>query len=279
MGKLKLTESQITMLQSFEDAIPKRKVVKLTAEQYNRIFESENPHNFNMGPKTMRPSSKVTKNFKHGAKDIPDSDMKFENQIQGPSDIGVFGQQIIRFLKGLLTDPSEDRITSYWRKLNVSKEELTNKMFELGMIGHGIINGKKIIKIMKNNFMENIKTLHDEYAPQTEGVVQMSNDIEMTEMNNDDIKQSMTNQLKKKDRPKPSMEAIKAKIAANRAEELKRRETEKGRPIGEDNYPAGAKNDPSAPYNQEDPDNARKAAEMPFDLLIDMGVCYFRKRW
>jgi len=40
MGKLKLTEQQISMLQSLEDQLPKKKIVKITTEQYNRVFQT-----------------------------------------------------------------------------------------------------------------------------------------------------------------------------------------------------------------------------------------------
>lgn len=271
MGKLKLTESQISMLQALEDQLQERKVVKITAEQYSRLFEGDDGFQYNMGPKALKPSTKITKNFKRYGKDVPDSDMKFEGAIneQGPTDLLDFGQQIIRFLKGLLTDPSNDRVTSFWRKLDVTKDQLEDRMFELGMIGHRIINGKKIIKIMKHDFHENIKTLYNELVPQNEGMVQMGDDIELEETGEKDaVKRAFTEPFKKKGE-KPSPEAIKAKIEANRKAELKRREAEKNRPIGEDGgYPAGTANDPSAPWNQVDPNNARQVNERPFDLLL-----------
>lgn len=384
MGKIKLTESQIVMLQSLEEQLPKKKLVKITSEQYNRLFENRidekfevvaksrdnepvsdimmyktpkgfylgrsfysdraktwqpyskdssdfnngkemcaayakgfynkelqeeivkeegeglgvqlignpkelcptnsvgesNEHEFKMPPKPMRPSTKVTNNFKSAGRSIPKANIKFEDTLRGdfkpqtekenikttksfnenkgnPAsqvDIIEFGQQVIKFLKELLTDPTDEHINKFWRDRGVSKNDLTKKMFEIGMIGHNLINGKKLIKILKPNFYDNVKALYKEYVP------------EIAE-SSDKIKTNLQQQLKRKEGPKPSPESIASKIKQKRAEELKRRKSETDKPIEEDNYPMGANEDPSAPWNQKEPNPGITPQNRPLDLL------------
>ena len=65
MAKVRLTEAQIQMLQSMEDQLPSKKVVRITSEQYERIFEIQDRDQFQgiTQPKPLQPASRATKNF------------------------------------------------------------------------------------------------------------------------------------------------------------------------------------------------------------------------
>lgn len=345
MRKIKLTESQVKMLQLLKDELPNKKIVKLTSEQYNRIFESNGE--FSMPPKPTSGSSKVSNNFKKGNKTIPDSNIKFESETADKADIGIFGQKIITFLKKTLSDPNNENVDKYWRDLNITSDKLIKDMFEIGLIKHTFIKGQKIFKVTKSDFTENVKKLYNKYFP---------DNIEENGIN--DIKQKFTNQLKKDDKPVPTKGQIRLKIAQRRQRELDRRRESEPHRIGEDentsetinqyikrvgganmlpkhkyntgdkvlcdmgdgtkeeltinkrtyykspkgpftltykmieygddmlftsdmiiksvkklsedNYPAGARNDSNAPYNQSDtPNNGIRPTEMVFDLVID----------
>lgn len=243
MAKLKLTEAQIQMLQTIEEQLPNRKMVRITTEQYNRIFEVQDRNGFEgvKQPKPLQPSSKVTKNFKKHGKNIPDSDIQFE-QEDSVIDIMDFAQEVISFLKELLIDPSDDITSKFWRKVGVSKDELIKKMREVGMITSGMVNGRKLIQVRKNGFQENIKKLYNMFVEQQNEVqpevTQMGDDIEMGESDennmktHDDIKRSMSEPFKKKHDQKRSPEQIKKKLADIRAKELARR---KKNDLDEDN--------------------------------------------
>lgn len=238
MAKIKLTEGQIAMLQNLESQLPKKKTVKITAEQYTRLFEGDGSYEFKGQVGAMKPASQLTRDFRQQGKDIPDSNMRFEGANAPQVDIMDFGQEIINFLKRLLTDPEDDSSNKFWNNLGVSKQELMDKMFELNMLGRKIANGRKMLAIMKDGFVDNIKKLYDDIVPKNEGMVQFGDDIEMTEINNsDDIVNSFKQQVgpnQKTTNPKPSPEDVKAKLAQVRAAELERRKREEERPIGEE---------------------------------------------
>lgn len=181
MAKIKLTENQIAMLQTLESQLPKKKMVKITAEQYDRLFEGDGSYEYESQPNSMKPATNVTKNFKKFGKQIPDENIKFEGEVQQtPVDVMDFGQHVISFLKRLLTDPNDEGIDRFWTSLDVSREQLMDKMFEFNMLGRKIVNGRKMLAIMKKDFVQNIKKLYDDLVPQMEeGMIQFGDDIEM----------------------------------------------------------------------------------------------------
>lgn len=308
MKKIKLTESQVKRLQNIEFESSDKKTLKITLEQYNRLFnkrlvessESEFLKSFKkgamgesetIGPKSSRPSNIVTNNFKNASKNIPDSNLKFEmdseyipqteleNEKTHDSfnesinkvdriDIIDFGKHVIDFLKNLLSDPNDERIDNFWKDLNLSKKNLTDKMFDIHMIGYGLIDGKKIFKILRHNFEKNIKKLYDDLVPTVS--------IESDNSSHDKIKNDFKQQLKRKDGVDISPEDIRKKIAQKRSEELKRRERENQQSLGEldnSNLPAGADNHLDAPWNQND--NIKQGLE-PKEHMFDL-VFWFQE--
>ena len=108
MKKLKLTESQIKMLQSKGDKA--NKTVKISESQYTRIFESMDQ------PASMSPASKSTKNFKKMSKNIPDSNFKFENDSSEHVSIVDFGEEIKSFLKTLLSNVDNEEVSPIFQR-------------------------------------------------------------------------------------------------------------------------------------------------------------------
>jgi Zn-finger nucleic acid-binding protein len=266
MAKIKLTEAQIKMLQSLDET-PKKRVVKITTEQYNRIFESE----LKLPSQSNMASSQVTKHFKNNVKNIPNEKIKVEGEVEllghpiggtggdeynpqtepdnektfssfneaianTPIDIVDFSKEVVSFLKELLIDPSDETIGSFWKEIGISRDELVAKMFDINMLSHGLVNDRKIIKVLKDGFIDKMKTLYGELIPQMdEGLLQMGDDIEVQENDdNDKVRKAFTNPLEKKQGQARSPEMIKAKLAALRAQELDRRNQEDERPIGEE---------------------------------------------
>jgi len=295
MGKLKLTEEQILMLQKFDD----RKIIKLTETQFNRIFEGEQ-EGLKKVPKSISLANKVKKNFKKGVKTIPDSNIKVEADLlghpvagsggdeynpqsdeehektfqsfnegfEGGADYGTYAGAVLDFLKGLINDPTDDYIDPFWRQLNVGRDELISAMSEMGMVDVTTQHGLPKYKVYKESFKEKVRELYKtlsgaEMMPQEE-MVQFGNDIELEEEKFD--AEYFGNQLKRRTEPRPSDRQIKKKLKKLRKQELKRRKSEGA--IGEDNYPAGAANDPSAPWNQEDPKPGRQPEESIYDLVL-----------
>lgn len=95
MSKIKLNERQLLMLKSLEER-PKNKVVKITESQYKRLF--------NKG--TVEPKKVV----------IEDETKKV--------DLVEFAEQVIVFIKDILTNPKNVPFSSYWKQFDISKKLL-----------------------------------------------------------------------------------------------------------------------------------------------------------
>lgn len=293
--KVRLTEKQVLMLQKLEN----KKVIKLTETQFKRIFESEG----GLGdiPISLKPSNRITKNFKKAVKTIPDAEIKVEgdllghpvagsggdeynpqtdaehkktfnsfneNEMMGGVSYEDFAANVLECLKKLLTNPTDESISPFWQQMSVGKDEIISAMSDLGMIEAYTQHGLPKYKVYKEGFKEKVRELYkmlsgtEESVPQEEGIVQFGDDIELDEMDRDDIKQKMSEPFKPKHGPKQSPEEIKKKLAAIRAKELERRK-------GEGTVEEGDWFDNLSyhPANQKDPTLGRQPKERPFKLV------------
>lgn len=251
MKKLKITENQRKMLESKVNA-------KMTKEDLN------------IRP-SLSPSFKVSKTFKDNTKGI-----------DGVKTEGVGGQvqwrelvpHVHELIKQMYTKPSKEDMNPFWEENGVSWDEIIHLLSKLELI-KSVKGGYRLAKIVENpakavkivaKLIE--KLINDKKAPI---------EAPVDEMNSDDIKKSFQQQLSQEPKKSGKSKAeILKKIADIRAAELKRREEENNRPIGEETideygesgyYPAGAEHDPSAPWNQVDPEPKSRAKTRVMDVV------------
>lgn len=148
MRKIKLTESQIKMLQSIR---PKRKLI-LTEEQFNRISQVEG----------ISLADRVSNEFKKQGRGLG---VKFEsNNPLNESftvDLLTFAQETLQLLKEILTDPSQAGLSPFWRELGISRGELFGFLSDLGLITAITVQGVKKYGVVRKNLVRNIKRLYN----------------------------------------------------------------------------------------------------------------------
>lgn len=173
-------------------------------------------------------AKKVSKNFKTAMKSHPER-IKTEGQMNEGMVVEIleFAQHVIQFLKEVLTDPSSDGLSPFWRDLGISKGELLSAMADIGLIGAVVVQGVRKYEVYKKNFKKNIIKLYKF----------------LTTMDDDDTDfekpQPKGNRFKDPNDPRAKREAV---VGLGDDIELE-----------EDNYPAGAANDSNAPWNQKEP--------------------------
>lgn len=101
MSKIKITERQLSLLQSIEDDKTKKKVLKITEGQYSRIFKG------------------IIKESK--TEDAPINKLEF-------------AQELIVFIKDIMTNPKNVPFSSYWKKLGINKGQLFRMVKKEGLL-------------------------------------------------------------------------------------------------------------------------------------------------
>ena len=114
--KIKLSESQIAMLQQREKDLAKRKVLKITESQYNSIFKKYD--------KAEEKMDKNIKNLNMEGKEVDDKDI---NPLE-------FAQEIIVFIKDIITNPRQVPFSKYWSDLDISRSELFKILKNEGLL-------------------------------------------------------------------------------------------------------------------------------------------------
>lgn len=72
-----------------------------------------------------------------------------------------FMQNIISFLQNLLTDPSQEGLSTFWKKLGVTRGELLSAMADVGLLSWATIHGTKKFYVYKENFKKKVKKLYE----------------------------------------------------------------------------------------------------------------------
>tara|TARA_R110000851_G_scaffold251971_4_gene404484 strand:+ start:8259 stop:10553 length:2295 start_codon:yes stop_codon:yes gene_type:complete len=164
MQKIKLNERQLLMLQNIQGGKSKPKVLKINEDQYNRLFKE---------------GFDVNKGFK---KDGVDSESQ-------KGDLLTFAQEVIVFIKDMLSRPESAPFSKYWAKKGISKEKLTSMMEKEGLLTSNLGEAEGVTTYVteKHGFRGKIKEFYNTINE-----------------------------------------------------------------FGDGGYPAGADNDPNAPWNQED---------------------------
>jgi len=144
-NKLKITESQIAMLQQREKDLAKRKVLKITESQYNSIFKK-----YDKAEKTM---DKKMANLNMEGNEVEDKDI---NPLE-------FAQEIIVFIKDIITNPRQVPFSKYWEDLDISRAELFKLLKEEGLLTKMVEGDKNTsYSTKKNGFRRGIKRVFTE---------------------------------------------------------------------------------------------------------------------
>ena len=242
MARIKISEEQANMLKE----MGKTKVLKVTQEQYNKILEMEN--------------SISEKNLSSMGKTM----VKQANPIDRP--------QMTRDLKKNLPEMYEKFINELYG-VSESTEKVYEKLHKL-MEGAGLIANGKLVKEKFNGDKERVKQVINAglYEMACGGSAYKAMEaIEEAINNREDIINSLKSQLsqepkrtgksreeliaaiKKKREESKDITAQKEKEREEALKALANRENEDKLEEAGD-YPAGAEYDPSAPWNQKDPD-------------------------
>lgn len=150
-------------------------------------------------------------------------------------DFLTFASEVIGVLKDTLSNPSSDGLSPFWVKMGVSKGELYSTLADMGIItvgGAGVYKGiSAVINIKKKGIIRKLKALYNEFS----------------------------------ERPRYDLETgavlDKEKTAEGLGDDF-----EHEFDMTESGYPAGAEDDPFAPYNQEDREPLRPESE-PFKMV------------
>lgn len=114
MQKIRLTERQLLMLQKLQEDKPKSRVLKINEDQYNRLFKSA----FNTNDKVSKGIDKA------GLDEGPKKEV----------DLSKFAQELIVFIKDMLSRPETAPFSEYWLKLGLSKDKLIKMLEEEGLL-------------------------------------------------------------------------------------------------------------------------------------------------
>lgn len=246
MKKIKLTESQIKMIQEHEKSLGKKKVLKITKEHYDALFS------------TLNESSEVTNNFKKYGKDLgvkyeshpaegsykPQSEEENEkthtsfNESISESIIDVisteeFKDLLTNAIRDLHNNPSQKGLDPMWVKLGLNWGDFIKLLESFGIVTVSMIGGSKVIKLIKDNDLKpKLSELGSEMLKAIKGEAKKGLKY---------VGRHIWNMLAKTKRYD-----MKNNGAVIQDEGL----TE----WGDGGYPAGAEYDPNAPWNQNDDD-------------------------
>ena len=148
MQKIKLNERQILMLQNIQEERSNTKVIKINEDQYNRLFKG-----------SFNANKQLDKNFKKNGID--------EESKKG--DLLSFAQEVIVFIKDMLSRPESAPFSKYWLKKGVSKDKLISMLEKEGLLtmNLGEADGVKTYVTEKFGFRGKVKEFYNtmsEYA-------------------------------------------------------------------------------------------------------------------
>lgn len=128
MRKIRLTESQLLMLQQLKDEEPKNKVLKINEDQYNRLFKGTSKVGLNEGQK----------------KEV---------------DLPKFAQELIVFIKDMLSRPETAPYSDYWLELGLSKDKLIKMLEDEGLLTLSLDEADGVTKYVseKHGFRRKVK--------------------------------------------------------------------------------------------------------------------------
>ena len=230
MNKIKLTNSQIKMIQEHENSIGKRIVLKIDKAQYSRLFESTGyPTDYT--PQTEKENGKTFKSFDNVDEGFMDAVTSMDPE---------FLRNLIETFKSFVNDPSQEGLSPFWVKNGITWGDYKLFLVSTGLFTTIVIGGNEMLKL-KSKLLNKLpkKAILD--AVRKAGRVLYNKFVE----NRYDMKNG-------------------GKVI-NKEDVFLGDDME----IAEDGgYPAGAEFDSNAPWNQNDrPERERQSANAEFSMI------------
>jgi hypothetical protein len=146
MQKLRLNERQILMLQKLQEKSPKTKVLKINEDQYSRLFSGGSNAN-----------EKLSKSIKKAG-----LDEDIEN-VNPKLDLLEFAQELIVFIKDMLSRPDNAPFSKYWLEMGITKDKLVSMLEKEGLLSMnlGEDDGAKTYVTEKLGFRKKIKEFYN----------------------------------------------------------------------------------------------------------------------
>lgn len=157
--KIKLTESQVEMLKKF-DAGKNKKILKVTKEQYDRLFGTINENEKLTGhpiggdggdeynPQTEKDNENTTKVFNESISEDVSSIISFQE----------FASQLMEFFKTFVTDPSQVGLDDFWVRRGITWGDFKMALISVGLAVPMTLGGVETIKLVgKSNFINTLK--------------------------------------------------------------------------------------------------------------------------
>tara|TARA_R110000796_G_scaffold252137_1_gene385319 strand:- start:15485 stop:17392 length:1908 start_codon:yes stop_codon:yes gene_type:complete len=143
MQKIRLTEEQILMLQKLGEGNSKSKVLKINEDQYNRLFKS-----------AFNTNNKVSKGIdKAGLNEEPKKEV----------DLSKFAQELIVFIKDMLSRPEKAPYSDYWLELGLPKDKLIKMLEDEGLLALSLDETDGVNKYVseKHGFRRKVKDCYN----------------------------------------------------------------------------------------------------------------------
>lgn len=141
MKKIRITEKQLAKIQERENDLAKKKVLKINEAQYNRLF-------------------------KNGKPIIKENEEKGETKEIQPLE---FAQELIVFIKDMITNAKTATLSPYWIDLDISKKELFGLIKKHGLLTKMVdeTTGVNSYKAKKVGFRKGVKEIFNECKNKT----------------------------------------------------------------------------------------------------------------
>lgn len=236
MSKIKLTDSQIKMIQEHEKSIGKRIVLKIDKTQYSRLFESKgNPSDYI--PQTEKENEKTTSSFENLDESIMDTISQMNPE---------FISNVLESFKDFLNDPSQEGLSPFWKENGITWGDYKTFLVGTGLFSVVMLGGHETLRLIRGELNR-----LDASGLKRRLMISAGKHLFNTFIG------------KRYDMKNGGKVINKEDISLGNDFE-----------IAEDGgYPAGAENDPNAPWNQSDErdDSERQAKQNYFTMIKGFG--------
>jgi hypothetical protein len=164
MHKIKLTETQIAMLQQFEKTSTRKTILKINEDQYGRMFKGMDNANKSMDKSIKMAQPMTTSASINGISEAKDEDI----------DPLRFAQELIVFIKDIITKPESVPFSDYWNGLGISRKELFAIIKKEGLVDLMVdeTSGTNTYKSKINGFRKKIKEVYKQLCADKQPMVE-----------------------------------------------------------------------------------------------------------
>lgn len=141
MAKIKLSESQVKMIEEYEKSLGKKKILKITKEHYDSLFgiNENHPAEGSYIPQSEEGNGKTTDSFNEN----------ISEDINTILDSTQFIGDFLNAMKEFLNNPSQEGLSPFWVKNGVTWGDLISLMTSFGIVlvtAAGVEEGITIVK-------------------------------------------------------------------------------------------------------------------------------------